>query len=227
MKYIFGLGNPGTQYDDTRHNAGFAVVDAAVARWLSHEAFTLVGAEKKKTYESWEFRYHGNSCAESERIYCIKPLTFMNRSGEVVADWMKHAPSDFTPSTDLWIVHDELDIPLGTLKIGAGNSSAGHNGVQSIIDSIGTQSFIRFRVGIYPPEKIGKQMPKEPVADFVLKRFTPSESEAMEGVVASSVDALQCALGRGIAKAQMEYHGNKKPSESSLSAEVRRREEEH
>lgn len=213
MKYIFGLGNPGKQYDDTRHNIGFAVIDTVVAKWLDSDMFTLIGAEKKKTYESWEFRFHGNSCGSAERVYCIKPMTFMNCSGEVVGDWMRHAPSEFTASTDLWIIHDELDIPLGSFKIGTGSSSAGHNGVQSIIDSIGSQSFIRFRIGIQPSNKSDESM-----ADFVLKRFTPSQKVLAESMTVLVTDALQCALAKGIDRAQLDFHTKKKTSGTSLSA---------
>lgn len=212
MKYIFGLGNPGKQYDGTRHNAGFAVIDAAVTQWLDRDAFTLFGAEKKKTYESWEFRYHGHTCADSEKIYCIKPLTFMNRSGEVVADWLRHTTAEFVQQTDLWVVHDELDIPLGSIKIGMGSSSAGHNGVQSIIDSIGSQQFVRFRVGI-----ASEKNHTEDMADFVLKRFWQQEAELVEKTVSDTVDALEISLAKGIEYAQMQHH-SKKPSGRSLSA---------
>ena len=213
MKYIFGLGNPGTQHDGTRHTIGFAVIDALVSRWLDHESFTLFGAEKKKTYEAWEFRYHSLSCADAERIYCIKPLTFMNRSGEIVGDWVKYAPSDFGIQTDLWIIHDELDLPLGSIKIGMGSSSAGHNGVQSIIDALDSNAWTRFRVGIYP-----LRAPSEPIADFVLKRFTPSERILVETSLARTRDAVEYTLSYGIAKAQTNYNAKQNASNPSLSA---------
>lgn len=213
MKYIFGLGNPGKQYEETRHNVGFAVIDAAVTRWLDRDAFALIGAEKKKSYESWEFRHYGGSCADAERIYCIKPLTFMNRSGTVVADWVRHAPTEFMPQTDLWIIHDELDVGLGGIKIGSGTSSAGHNGVQSIIDSLGSQQFIRFRIGIYP-----EKQPPDVLADFVLKRFAQAERAFVEKAVLNAVDSIEFALIKGIAQAQTRYHAQKKPSGRSLSA---------
>ncbi|MEK7648522.1 MAG: aminoacyl-tRNA hydrolase [Patescibacteria group bacterium] len=213
MKFLFGLGNPGTQYNGTRHNAGFAVVDAAVAKWLNHEAFTLVGAEKKKSYESWEFRCHGISCKESERLYCIKPLTYMNKSGDVVSEWLRYAPGEVQPSTDLWVIHDELDILLGKFKIDQNSSSAGHNGVQSIIDVLGTTAFVRFRIGIRLVEA-----QREPTADFVLKPFTPAERGAMEVCIPQVIDALEISLTEGISRAQQKYHQKEKSSERSLSA---------
>ncbi len=205
MKYIFGLGNPGKQYEGTRHNIGFASIDHAVVRWLTQDAFTLVGAEKRNTYESWEFRFDGVGCREPERLYCIKPLKFMNCSGDVVSDWLNYAPSNFVAVNDLWIVHDELDVSLGSLKIGVGNSSAGHNGVQSIIDALGSNAFVRFRLGITPMET-----PEEPIADFVLKRFTPQETEIVEQSLSRTVDALEAGLSRGIAKAQTLFSGKLK-----------------
>lgn len=213
MKYIFGLGNPGKQYENTRHNIGFASIDYVVTRWLSHQDFVLIGAEKKGSYESWEFRHDTNSCVDPERVYCIKPLTFMNRSGDVVGDWVKYAQSDFVVHNDVWIVHDELDVSFGNVKIGTGGSSAGHNGVQSIIEVLGLNTFVRFRIGIQPD-----QPPKESMADFVLTRFTPSENAVVEQLLPRVSDALEAALSKGIAKAQMLFHTNKKTSDDSLSA---------
>lgn len=213
MKFLIGLGNPGVQYDGTRHNIGFAAIDAAVARWLNHEAFVLIGAEKRKTFESWEFRSHGISCREPERVYCIKPMTFMNRSGEVVNEWLKYTSSEIKPESDLWVIHDEIDVPLGMCKIDQNKSSAGHNGVQSIIDAIGSSSFVRFRIGIKP-----EKAPKDPMADLVLKKFMPSERVVMEGSIQNVIEAIEFALAEGIARAQQKYHQKEKPSGHSLSA---------
>lgn len=213
MKYIFGLGNPGKQYDGTRHNMGFAVIDTIVAKWLNTDTCLLTGAEKKKNYESWEFRYFGATCAEPERVFFIKPLTFMNRSGDVVGDWIRYAPSDFVVQNDLWIVHDELDVPLGCIKIGVGSSSAGHNGVQSIIDALGVNTFVRFRVGIQPHQEL-----KEPLADFVLKSFMPIERETVERSLICTTEAIEIALSKGISRAQMQCHTKEKASGPSLSA---------
>lgn len=213
MKFLIGLGNPGTQYDGTRHNAGFAVLDAAVARWLNHEAFVLIGAEKKKTFESWEFKCQDMSCRDPERVICIKPMTFMNRSGEVVNEWLKYTSSEINPESDLWVIHDELDVPLGTCKIDQNKSSAGHNGVQNIIDVLGNSSFVRFRIGIKPLKP-----PKEQTADFVLKKFMPAERATMEVSIRNVVEAIELALTEGIARAQQKYHQKEKPSVHSLSA---------
>ncbi len=213
MKFLFGLGNPGAQYGGTRHNAGFDALDYAVARWLNHEAFVLVGAEKRKNFESWEFRCHGASCREPERLHCIKPMTFMNKSGEVVSEWLRYASSELKMESDLWVVHDELDIPIGKFKIDQHSSSAGHNGVQSIIDAIGSSAFVRFRLGIKP-----LIAPKGSMADFVLKKFTPAERAVMESSTQNVVSAIELALSEGIARAQQKYHQKEKPSEHSLSA---------
>lgn len=133
MKIIVGLGNPGKEFQHTRHNIGFQVIDQLV----------------KELSGSWrESKKYSYSRAKVGEWRFIKPLSYMNRSGEVV----KKVVSDFGARASdlsyLWVIHDDLDLPLGTIRTRLGGSSGGHNGVQSIIDSLGTDQFWRIRIGI-------------------------------------------------------------------------------
>src|SRR6185436_10932227 len=128
MMLIIGLGNPGTKYENTRHNFGFQVLDL------------LDGGQQ------WENKYD-SQFIKLDDVILAKPQTFMNKSGEAVKEILK-----FYPAAELVVVHDELDLPLGSIKVQKDASSAGHNGVKSIIENLGTQNFIRIRLGIDNPE---------------------------------------------------------------------------
>ncbi len=158
MKLIIGLGNPGKEYERTRHNVGFLFSDFLRAKWEFSE-FT----EEKR------FSCRVSSGTRGiEKHFLVKPETFMNRSGDTVSGIMsfyKLSPED------ILVVHDDLDIPFGSWKASKGSGSAGHNGISDIIGKIGTKDFRRIRIGIGRPE--GDRDP----ADYVLDRFT-SEEEA-------------------------------------------------
>ena len=134
MLLIIGLGNPGKEYEKTRHNIGFVVLNKLMADlelddWADNKKFRAEIAEGK---------------IDKEKILLFKPQTFMNNSGQSVsaaAKFYKIKPAD------IWVIHDDLDLPLGKIKIQRDRSSAGHNGVQSIIDALSTQNFVRFRIG--------------------------------------------------------------------------------
>jgi PTH1 family peptidyl-tRNA hydrolase len=156
MKLIVGLGNPGSSYQKTRHNVGFMVVDALAS------ALDLNFSNNQKFKSQMATGQLGE-----EKVIILKPETFMNLSGDSVslaANFYKIDPKDIV------VIHDDLDVDLGTTKIRAGGSSAGQKGVQSVIERVGTKDFYRFRVGIRPQE--GQKIPAE---DFVLGKFTPSE----------------------------------------------------
>lgn len=143
MKLIVGLGNPGEKYENTRHNLGFRVVDH-VLQHLSSDEKSIWNIEKKlKSHIALsEFKKKNG---ESEKVILVKPQTFMNLSGEavqLVVAYYKIAPED------TWIVYDELDLPVGFLKIRFGGAAAGHHGVESIIEKLSTDKFWRFRLGI-------------------------------------------------------------------------------
>lgn len=176
-KLIVGMGNPGKLYAKTRHNAGFMVLDK-------------LREELKKEYNvsDWELskKFNAEVCGytiNGNKIILAKPMTFMNASGQAVqliANFYKLTP------TDLIVVHDDKDIKLGEIKIQTDKSSAGHNGVQSIIDHIGTQNFTRVRVGIAPenPKKMSD------TAKFVLNRFGLFERKKVEEVIKKSVEEI-------------------------------------
>lgn len=197
MKLLIGLGNPGTVYDKTRHNAGFYVINQAVDFWLNHESFSLVSSERKKTHESWEFLYHRDCCSSPERVVCVKPLTFMNRSGDVVRDFVSHAPMEFTLAQDCIVVHDDLDLALGRCKLDIKASAAGHHGAQHIIERLGTQEFIRLRIGIMSDHIKGIAG-----ADAVLQRFRPDEWAIMEVLTVRLIGGIEYYIKKGLAAAQ-------------------------
>lgn len=160
MRLIIGLGNPGKDYEKTRHNAGFLFVDALREKW----AFPEFSAEKK---------FAGSVSAgmrDDEKILLVKPGTFMNRSGESVSTIMKFFKLD--PS-DITVIHDDLDLPFGTWKASVGSGAAGHNGVTDIIDRLGTRDFRRIRIGI------GRPTDDRDPADYVLDRFTAEEESRL------------------------------------------------
>lgn len=169
MKLIAALGNPGKEYLKTRHNAGFIVADD-LANIHNFANFKL---EKKFNAEISEGIING------EKFIIAKPQTFMNRSGQsvkAILDYYK------IPLSELSVIHDDLDIDLGKYKISQDASAGGHNGVQSIIDQLGTQKFKRIRIGIEGAQK--KQLRKIPGQTFVLADFTAEELEAIKKLAA-------------------------------------------
>lgn len=167
MKIIIGLGNPGKKYEHTRHNAGFLAVDFLL------ENFKLSGRESKSGFYSQVWEYTG----EGDKILLVKPQTFMNNSGQAAAELANFYK--INPSQDLLVIHDDVDLPFHTWKLVPAASSAGHNGVQDIIDRLGTQDFYRIRIGVE-----SRQNKNEPPTDsFVLSPFSPQELSALAGEV--------------------------------------------
>ena len=184
-RLIVGLGNPETEYGDTRHNLGFACV-----RELARRLRTPVD---RKRWESLVGR------SEERRVWLVMPQTYMNLSGQAVAKAVKDiglAPEQ------AWVVYDELDLPLCRMRIRQGGSGAGHNGVLSIIGSLGTADFVRFRVGIGKPARKGSQSGRH----YVLGRFTKAESERLPHIVTGVADALELALDAGLERAMDRFN---------------------
>ena len=182
---IVGLGNPESDYADTRHNLGFACV-RELARRLG------VRIDKKR----WQSLV-GRS--ESRGLWLAMPQTYMNLSGQAVAKAMKDTGID---ATDTWVVYDELDLPLCRMRIRLGGSGAGHNGVGSIIEALGTDEFVRFRVGIGKPARKGSTSGRH----YVLGRFTRAEAERVPAVIGGVADALELALDAGVERAMDRYN---------------------
>ena len=196
MKLIVGLGNPGGQYTDTRHNIGFMVVDK-LAREIGRGALVWQQDTKRQAL-----------VAKVGDVVIVKPITFMNNSGIAVsslAGFYKIAP------VDVWVIHDDIDLPLGKIRIRKGGGTAGHNGIESILKHLGTDVFLRFRLGIgRGKEDIKKSTDQHlghrAVIDFVLSRFTRSEAGSLKHLVKHGQEAVRIALTDGIDKAMNRFN---------------------
>jgi peptidyl-tRNA hydrolase, PTH1 family len=196
MKLIVGLGNPGEKYQDTRHNVGFMVVDK-LAHELGGSDITWKRHEKFKAY-----------VAQSGEAMLAKPDTFMNGSGVAVkslADFYKMVPED------IWVVHDDLDLPLGKIRIRVGGGSAGHHGIDSIIKELGNDKFVRVRLGIGRGKSgsgivADRMLPQSSVVRFVLSRFGRSEAGDLKHLVAHGVEAVRVALFKGLDRAMNRFN---------------------
>ena len=186
MRLVFGLGNPGREYESTRHNVGFDVVD-----FLARREGLLF--EPARTLE----RYGGSPAFQCARLHepdalLVKPETFMNRSGTVVSALLEWANE---PPESCMVVVDDLDLPLSKLRIRPSGSSGGHNGLESILSSLGTDRFPRLRVGI------GR--PRTDAARHVLARFADEERSAIDRAVAEAAEAVFAWLVDGDLQACM------------------------
>ncbi|MBI2552006.1 aminoacyl-tRNA hydrolase [Candidatus Uhrbacteria bacterium] len=204
MKLIVGLGNPGKEYEKTRHNVGFLAVDG-IARDLQFSKWKM-----EKKLEAEVCRGFIASCCED--VILAKPQTFMNNSGAAV----KKLTVNYRLTTDdLLIVHDDLDLELGTLRLSYGSGSAGHNGVQSIIDALGTKDFWRLRVGIGRPPQAPSLKIREgregydDTTKFVLQRFPRLSQGKVRKAIAAAVAAVQLMFQKGPHAAQTEINKNK------------------
>jgi len=184
MFIITGLGNPGREYENTRHNAGFLVVDA-LSRRLN------ININKKKFQSlAGEGEFYG------EKVLLLKPQTYMNLSGTAV----KEAVSFYKlPLSRLIVVYDDLDLPLGKIRLRLKGSSGGHRGMGSIIGNLGSEEIPRLKIGIGRPA-LGE------VKDYVLKPFSREEWEVLEPTLNLAVDALTLALKEGFSKAMNEFN---------------------
>lgn len=203
MKLIVGLGNPGEKYESTRHNMGFMAVDHFLKDFESVAKNSWEDSAKfKSDIAQLEWK---PKVGTLEKVILVKPKTYMNLSGmaiQLIASFYKVAPSD------IWIVHDELDLPLGTMKIRFGGASAGHHGVESIIDALGTDKFWRFRLGTgesHSKVKIAKHMIKK-ADEFVLSGFHGGEGKKARELVKRASKALQTALETSLQTAMNRFN---------------------
>lgn len=190
---ITGLGNPGQRYQGTRHNFGFRVLDALVA---SADAYGWSSAETVKAskdfYELWRMRH----IASSTVWLFLKPLTFMNLSGKAVAKVIRYYNLEISR---LVVVHDELDLPLGRIRLKYGGGWAGHNGVGSIAELLGTRDFYRLRLGIGRPARVD-------ISSYVLQPFAPEERELVQELVPSVIDGLSLFAEKGFELARQQLN---------------------
>jgi len=186
VKLIVGLGNPGREYRDTRHNAGFMVLDEIARRhelkWAEAPA-QVPGAFVAKKFGT-------------EPVLLAKPLTFMNRSGEAVAALARYYDVD---GVDLLVVVDDIDIPFGRLRARPYGSAGTHNGLRSVVERLGTQ-FPRLRVGV------GRGDARRDLADHVLAKFEPAEREQLESIITRAADAAEMFAAEGIVKVMNTYN---------------------
>ncbi len=185
MMIIVGLGNPGAKFNKTRHNAGFMAVDF-FAKENNFPDF-----EVSKKYESLISEKPFDTAQGENDILLIKPQTFMNDSGRAVTGYGLRA-------TDLVVVHDDIDLPLGKIKFSKDSSAGGHKGVQSIIQHLGTKDFIRLKIGVATNEA--------KALDVVLEKFSPEEQKILTEVIKKSSEALQYFIENGIEKAMNEFN---------------------
>lgn len=182
MKLIVGLGNPGGQYESTRHNIGFMVVDK-LAREIGAAAVSWKEDGQRKAM-----------IARAGDVVLAKPLTFMNNSGIAVSSLMRYYK--LLPD-DLWIVHDDIDLPLGKIRMRAKGGAGGHHGVASVMAAIKTDRFVRFRLGIGRSKN---------VVDFVLSRFRSHEAGSLKHLVKHGAEAVRMALLEGFDRAINRFH---------------------
>ena len=191
MKLIVGLGNPGDEYRETRHNVGFMVVDTIAKRhgldWRTRGSMAFAK------------RFGAN------KFLLAKPQTFMNLSGFAVADFAAYYNVDLG---DVLVVVDEVDLPLGRLRARARGSAGTHNGMKSIVEQLGTTDFARLRVGT------GRGDRRRDLADYVLARFEPAERAALDEVITRAADAAELFAVEGIEKVMNRY--NPDPTEPDV-----------
>lgn len=187
MHFIVGLGNPGEQYAWTRHNLGFMLIDK-----LAAEAGATV---KRRDCRA----LIGSAVIENQRVRLVKPQTFMNLSGETVACLLAKEEPD--SSNSLIVISDDLALPFGSIRLRERGSAGGHNGLKSIISSIGTNEFIRLRIGIQP------EHPVNDAKAYVLESFRKPQRDEVEKILEKAAEAVHSVLRDGIKKTMSVFNG--------------------
>lgn len=197
MKLVVGLGNPGEKYADTRHNLGFRMVEE-LGRKLESGNWKL---EKRFKTETIKLVYKKTT----EQLILAKPQTYMNNSGMAVKLLTTYYK---LPVTDVIVIHDELDLPLGKIKIRIGGSSAGHRGVESVMEALANDKFIRVRLGIgtLHSQRSEKDRQRADTERFVLQPFERAEQATVKHMVKQAVRVLETILDKGVEAAQNQYH---------------------
>lgn len=198
MKLVVGLGNPGREYSGSRHNIGFGCLNR-LAR-AHHIQLTQSSGRAK----------FGIGKVDGVEVLLARPATYMNLSGEAVKNLMKRYR---IPVSDLIVVHDDLDLPLGRIRIRQDGSSGGHKGIESIIASTDSRDFVRVRLGIGRPEgPVGEEERRpEEIAGFVLSEFLPEETDVVKTMYDRAAEAVRCILTEGPMVAMNKYNQNAKP----------------
>lgn len=189
---ILGLGNPGEEYRDTRHNVGFRVVDELARRW---------GISLDRPECNSRAGRLGGASGDPGEVLLAQPQTYMNRSGYAARCFVER--HQLEPSSVL-VVYDEVNLPLGRLRLRRQGSPAGHRGLESVIESLRTAEVPRLRLGVAPPDG---PPAGEDLADFVLSPFVPEDREAVEEMIHRAADACESWLREGVEVAMNRFNG--------------------
>lgn len=195
---IVGLGNPEPKYEQTRHNIGFAAVDAASYAWQ-------IPLSENRKFQA----VFGEGKLLADKIRLLKPLTYMNNSGQAiraVIDWYKLPPSS------VLVIYDDMDLPLGKIRLRLSGSAGGHNGMKSAIAHLGTQNFPRLRIGIGKPQAAIKD--DSSTVSYVLGRFSAGENQTVSQVLKLVLEAVELSIKQGVEKAMNRYN-NLNPTNNS------------
>lgn len=190
-RLIVGLGNPGAKYAGTRHNVGFEMLDILSKRWQ-------IPLKQDRRFQG----DYGDGNIKGQRTSLLKPLTYMNRSGQSirsVVDWFKLDPGA------VLIVYDDMDLPVGRLRLRLSGSAGGHNGMKSAISHLGTQEFPRMRIGI--GATAAAEARDSAVVSHVLGRFAPADRDRIDTVIDYAAKAVELSLESGVEKAMSYYNG--------------------
>ena len=194
MYIIAGLGNPTLQYEGTRHNVGFDVIDS-----LADKYNISVDARKSRAFI-------GKGMIEGQKVILVKPQTYMNLSGESIRGLVDYYKIDV--EHELLVIYDDISLDVGQLRIRKKGSAGGHNGIKNIIANLGTQNFPRIKVGV------GEKPKKYDLADYVLSHFSKAERELMEEGYQKAVKAVEMLLDGEMEAAMNEYNRKVKPKEA-------------
>lgn len=186
MYLIVGLGNPGRQYDGTRHNMGFDTLDYLIEKHQIPQGGVKFNA------------MYGKGIIGGEKVILMKPLSFMNLSGGPVREMVNYFKID--PETEMIVIYDDIDLEPGQLRIRKQGSAGGHNGIKDIIRQLGTQKFLRVKVGV------GAKPKGWDLADHVLGRFSDSDRRLVDEAIGKACDAVELMLSRGVDAAMNEYN---------------------
>ena len=200
---IVGLGNPGKKYEDTRHNMGFMTADLLAVRWSvafsDHKGLAMLGKGAM------------NLSGRTVKFFLAKPLTYMNDSGNAVASISAYYQIE---PDHIVVIHDDMDLDFGRIKVKSGGSAGGHNGIKSITEHLGTDAYPRFKIGIGHPARNNKA-----VVNHVLHAFQGEDKTAIEAAVAEMATALEEWIKSGDIEEVMQAHNKKKAKAEKPAAE--------